>query len=76
MAMAFGEELQHDVAAARAQGFLHADLAGALLHGDQHDVHEADAGDAQGERADQREQHLQGERENIDWRSSDMRLAT
>ena len=44
---------------ARAERFFDADLAGALLHGHQHDVHEADAGDAQRERADHGEQHLQ-----------------
>ncbi len=62
----FGQELEQDVFAARAQRLLHADLAGALLHGDQHDVHETDAGDAEGERSHQREQHLQGERENFE----------
>jgi hypothetical protein len=44
------EELEEDVAAARAEGLFDADLAGALLDGDQHDVHEADAGDAEGAR--------------------------
>src|ERR1035438_3009003 len=32
-------EIDKDVMAARAKGFFNADLAGALLHGHQHDVH-------------------------------------
>ena len=42
----------------RAQRLFYADFAGALLHRDQHDVHEADAADAEGERADESEQNL------------------
>jgi len=44
----FGEKLQEDVVLVRAHGFFDADLAGALLDGDQHNVHQADAADAQG----------------------------
>ena len=39
--------------AVRAQRFLHADLARALGHRDQHDVHQANAADPQRERADE-----------------------
>ena len=42
----FGEKLQEDVTAARAQGFFNADLAGALRYRDQHDVHETNSADA------------------------------
>src|ERR1035441_9311416 len=41
----FGKKLNDDVAPARAQSFFDADFASALLHRDEHDVHEADAGD-------------------------------
>src|SRR5260370_16936593 len=41
----FGEELPDDVAAARADGFAHANLASALRDGHQHNVHHADAAD-------------------------------
>ena len=43
----------------RAQRFLHADLPGALLHRDQHDVHQPDAADSQSQRADKGQQHLE-----------------
>ena len=39
----FGQELDQDIASARAQGFAQADLAGAFGDRDQHDVHDADA---------------------------------
>ena len=48
-----GQKLEEDVAAARAQRFLDADFAGALGDGDEHDVHQADAADAQREGADE-----------------------
>src|ERR1700730_12095762 len=48
----FGEKLKEDVGFVRAQRLFYADFAGALLHRDQHDVHEADDPDAEGERAD------------------------
>jgi len=53
------------VFAARAQRLLHADLAGALLHGDQHDVHETTPAMPR-VNAPTSEQHLQGERENFE----------
>ena len=43
----------------RAQGLFDADFAGALLHRDQHDVHQADAADAERERADEGQQNLE-----------------
>ena len=39
----------------RADGFANADLAGALGHGDQHDVHDADAADGQRQHGDQQQ---------------------
>src|SRR6202049_4090847 len=54
----FGEKLQQDVGFVRAQRLFYADFAGALLDRDQHDVHKADAADAEGERADESEQDL------------------
>jgi len=56
-----GEELDEDVVAARAESLFDADFAGTLLNGDEHDVHESDAGDAKGERADEGEQDLEGD---------------
>ena len=64
----FGEKLQEDVPLARAESFFYADLAGALLHADQHDVHQADAGDAERERADEEQQDLQAERDDAELR--------
>jgi len=43
----FGENCRRMCVCAR-HGFFDADLAGALLDGDQHNVHQADAADAQG----------------------------
>ena len=43
----------------RAQRFFHADLPRALLHRNQHDVHQPDAADSQGQRADKRQQHFE-----------------
>ncbi len=54
----FRQKLKEDVALVRAQGLFDADFAGALLHRDQHDVHQADAADAQGQRSDEGEQNL------------------
>src|ERR1043165_1978332 len=42
------EELQQDVAAPRADGLADADLPRPLRHGDEHDVHDADAADEKG----------------------------
>ena len=43
------QELHQDVLPAGAHRLAHADLAGALGHRDQHDVHDADAADQQGD---------------------------
>src|SRR6266446_3412738 len=43
----------------RAQRLLHADLPRSLLHGNQHDVHQANAADSQGQRTDKSEQHFE-----------------
>ena len=56
------------MALARAEGLFDADLAGALLHADQHDVHQADAGDAERERSDEEQQGLQAERDDAELR--------
>src|ERR1039458_2697970 len=52
----FGEELDQNVPTAGAESFFDADLAGALSDGDQHDVHQAYAADAEREQADEPEQ--------------------
>lgn len=46
------QELGKDVAAARANGHTNADLPGALGHGNQHDIHHADAADNQRDHGD------------------------
>src|ERR1700761_5079350 len=63
---AFKKELREDVAAARAEGFEDADLAGALGDGDEHDVHDADAADGEGHGADDAEQDLKADGEGHD----------
>src|SRR6185437_1182171 len=49
----FGQELQLDLAIGCAQGLADADFADARAHGGQHDVHDADAADGQGDGGDQ-----------------------
>ena len=44
---ALEQELQQDLAPPRAERLAHADLARALLHVHEHDVHDADAADGQ-----------------------------
>ena len=44
----FDQKLRQDVFAARAHGFANADLFRAFSHRDQHDVHDNDAADNQG----------------------------
>ena len=58
--MRLRQELEENVVAPRSQRFLHADLAGALRHRNQHDVHQPDAADAQRDRPDECQQDLQG----------------
>ena len=48
------QELHDDVAPRRPHGAPHADLAGALAHGDEHDVGHADAADDQADGGDRR----------------------
>src|SRR5208282_4832758 len=48
----FEEELPGDVAAARADGFAHADFARALRDGYQHDVHHTHTANQQADRAE------------------------
>src|SRR5208337_580133 len=61
-----GQKLKENVAAARAQRFLHADFAGALGDGDEHDVHQADAADAEREGADETEQNLEADGDDLE----------
>src|SRR5271157_422009 len=63
-----GQKLDQNVPLARAQGFFDADLLGALLHRDQHDVHQPDTGDAQRQGADKQEQHLERDSHNLELR--------
>src|SRR5205814_217552 len=48
----FDDKLTHDVRAPRADGAANADFAGTLEDGGQHDVHDADSADKQGNRSD------------------------
>ncbi len=57
----FEEELLEDLARACTEGFEQADLACALGDGDEHDVHNADAADAEGHGADDAEHDLERE---------------
>ena len=52
MVKAFDEELEADVAPPRADRAAHADLARALEHRREHDVHDADAADEQRDAGD------------------------
>ncbi len=62
----FGQKLQEDVPAARAERFLDSNLARALRHRDQHDVHEADAADSKSQSADEAQQNLQADRDDFE----------
>ena len=48
----FDEELAEDVALGCADGFAQTDFLGALSHGNEHDVHDADAANKEGDRCD------------------------
>ncbi len=50
----FEEELEHDVAGAGADGFADADFAGALRNGDEHDIHNANTADNEGNACNER----------------------
>src|ERR1017187_3349670 len=62
----FREELRFDVPFARAEGAPQADFANALIDRDEHDVHHADAANAQRQNADKDQQHLKADRDAID----------
>lgn len=53
----FDEELQQDIAALGTNGLPHTNFAGPLGHGDQHDIHDADATDEQSHGSDREHQH-------------------
>src|ERR1035438_5286290 len=61
-----GQKLEEDVTASGAQRFLYADFARALGDGDEHDVHQANAADAKGEGADEAEQDLEAEGDDLE----------
>src|ERR1039458_3980 len=50
----------------RPKCLFHADLTGSLLHGHQHDVHQANARNAQRERSHHGKQHLQGNCQHVE----------
>ena len=70
----FGQELEQDVPLACAQRLLHADLASALRHRDQHDVHQADAADAERDGSDECQQNLQSQRDDAELRQLLLRV--
>jgi hypothetical protein len=51
------QELREDVEAAGADGLANADLAGALGHRDEHDVHDPNAADDERHRRDSADEH-------------------
>src|SRR4029077_15592146 len=48
----------------RAQRLLHADFPRSLLHRNQHDVHQPDAANSEGQRTDESQQHLESSAHN------------
>ena len=60
------DELRHDVALLGADGAANADLARALGDRDEHDVHDADAGGQQRDRADHRHPDAHGQGEGVE----------
>src|SRR5437016_1912029 len=61
-----GHELQKNVAFAGPQRLLNSDLAGALGHRDQHDVHQPNPTDSQRESANERQKHLKSQGDDLD----------
>src|SRR5258706_9789041 len=61
----FGEELEQDVPAMCAQRLFHANLAGALGYRNQHDVHQADAADAEGQQSDEAKQDFDSSADDL-----------
>src|SRR5205807_2869228 len=60
------EELKQDVPAAGAERLFHSNFTSALGDGDQHDVHQTDAADAQGQRADKAKKNLQADGDDFE----------
>ena len=60
------QKLEEDVAAACAKRLLDADFASALRDRNKHDVHQPDAANAQGEGADEGEQDLESESDDLE----------
>ena len=61
-----GEKLRLDVPLASAESAPQANLPNALIDRDEHDVHDTDAADPEGEDADKNEQHLQPDGDAVD----------
>src|SRR6267378_4012213 len=59
-----GQKLDEDVPAARAERLFDADLSRALCDGDQHDVHQAYASDAESEQSDKAKQYFDSGRDD------------
>src|ERR1700690_4399543 len=62
----FGQKLEEDVSAPCAERFLYADFARALGDRDEHDVHQADAADAESQGADEAEQDLEANGDDLE----------
>src|SRR5256885_9428842 len=62
----FRQELQKDIAATRAERLFHSDFTGALRDRYQHDVHQADTTDPQGERPNESEQNLKAHGDDME----------
>src|ERR1019366_1456593 len=62
----FRQELKEDVATPAAERLFHANLARALGHRYQHDVHQSDAANAQRQRADEGQQNLQARGDDLE----------
>ena len=61
------QKLKGDVAIARAQRLAQSHFLGALGHADQHDVHHADAADAERQHADESEDQPQSDSELFEY---------
>ena len=51
-----------------AESFLHTDLAGTLSYRDQHDIHQADTANAEGDGANKGQQNLQSKGNDVELR--------
>src|ERR1700691_1816880 len=61
----FSQKLEEDMASPRAERLLHADFASALRDRDEHDVHQADAADAKSKGADEGQQNLEADGDDL-----------